>query len=420
MKIATITLKNFRSFTDFREQLSYVTEFSGKNGSGKTTIKEAILFCLYGRDNSGSLKANDSLITNGQVVAEVELETEDFDIKRVKNASASKVFQKDSGHRWESVAQRDLETVLPKHNLFQSIFDVGYFHTLAEKEQRQIIVENSPAVDRKVLFKELYPQDYQFLDRYGVDFKDGYGTIRQKLAVKIRNLNTQIATENKSIEFTYTADDIKRQRERVERLQGLLDAMGEQVCSKCGQPVKKAQDLTMELREEKMRLSTMKEVDEHQAKRKKAIATAVKGMRDKIMEMSILSEDFSPKKMPAVEFGIKVKPIIKFLDQLLPGIEIETSRYIKATHIWEEAFVIKYHGVPYERLSTGEQKKVALAFSEMLDKLTGYVVGIKFVDHMESVTGKLPEVGGQLILARVTDDILKVKKEKEVCLEQKS
>lgn len=67
MKIQAITLKNFRQYRDFRIEFDHssaeenVTVLRAKNSTGKTTLAQSILWCLYG-DDMVDLDLTDQLI----------------------------------------------------------------------------------------------------------------------------------------------------------------------------------------------------------------------------------------------------------------------------------------------------------------------------------------------------------------------
>lgn len=408
MKLKQIALRNFRKFDEIYVNPSDETELSGNNGCGKTTFKEAVLFGLYGRDNTGSNISNEGLIKNGQVIAEVELEFEDFTLKRVKSAGASKAFIKEGDNKYEGVAQRDLDTTIPKHNLFASVFDVGYFHKLPEKEQRQIVLENTPAVDRKDLFSELYPGYEQLLTEFNVNLDEGYGTARKRVMTALKDVSNDIRMIGVPTPLVYIPEEIELVETELKHLEEVMLKLPDSQCKECGQPLPQVTEVKTKISVEQARLQQMLATNKKIEEDSKLAKKEKEELQDIAGNLQWLADKLAPKQMPAVEFGIKIKPIVKFLNTILPGIEIETTRVLKTTMEWEECFVIKYNGVDYERLSTGETKKVSLAFSEMLDKLTNYKVGIKFVDHMECITGKLPQVGGQLILARVAESGLNV------------
>src|SRR5699024_7740388 len=69
MKIKSITLKNFRQYRDFKiefdltEKDKNVTVIRARNSTGKTTLTQAIIWCLYG-DEEIDLDLNERLINN--------------------------------------------------------------------------------------------------------------------------------------------------------------------------------------------------------------------------------------------------------------------------------------------------------------------------------------------------------------------
>ena len=412
--IKKLTLKNFRNFSDYNEELGERNKITGRNGSGKTTIKEAILYCLYGIDNTGTNRLNESLIKNGELLLEVEIELDNGShLKRIKNSEKSKVMFAENNHdKYEFTAQRDLDSIFPDKVLFQSIFDVGYFFTMTEKEQREVILQATPTIDRRDLFKQSYDKAIGLYDKWECKLDKGYTIERNRLMRLRSDLEQEMAVIRGNCEAdVYKKEDIEYVEKIVNNLQKEIEKI-KNICEKCKQPILSGNDKSKmnEYLEKKAELEMMIRVYEKQSAKITDRRTQLSHLSDKMMELTELIDIFAPNQMPAVEFDIKLKPIVKFANTICPDITVETIR-LQKNMVWEEVFIVKLRGVPYQRLSTGEQKRVSLAFSEMLDKLTGYKVGIKFMDHMECITGKLPQVGGQLILAGVTDEEYKLRKE---------
>lgn len=54
MRVAKLIMKNFLGTSSKTVEFGQVNSISGRNGSGKSSVKEAILFALYGKINGAS------------------------------------------------------------------------------------------------------------------------------------------------------------------------------------------------------------------------------------------------------------------------------------------------------------------------------------------------------------------------------
>lgn len=175
MFIKKLQLKNFKGFDDVIVNLTQKNILSGKNGAGKSAIKDAIIFALYNRTPDGSAQKTDTFIKRGTPVAEVSLELESgHKISRKRSEKASTLNYIDFSQSEEDarVAQRDLEgTAVPLFERFINVFMPGYFMRTDEKEQRAFIMSLTPPIDRKALFLKA-GGDVKMCLKYEIDCED--------------------------------------------------------------------------------------------------------------------------------------------------------------------------------------------------------------------------------------------------------
>lgn len=404
MKLKRLTLKNFRAFTDKEFEFQEVNYLLGENGAGKTSVKEAIVFCLYGLDANGSNKGLDDLIKTGERIMEVWCEFETFTIKRIRSVNKTRILFIDGSQDdlTSDATQKNLETVLPSADLFQAIFDSGSFFKLDEKVQRQLILDNTPAVDQKELFKKNYPEE--FIEKYSIFFGDyakeraRFMTIRRNLEAEISRMSLQISTK------PYTREELEAQAVEVIKLKKVFEAEKKpENCDKCGRPLPMPGSVKTQLDIATAKFEAMKAMAQEKAAKDVETKKEIDEKLKKLPDLQTILDAFAPKGLPAIELDMKLQPIVKYLQGLNSGIEVKTLREIKTTLEWQECFEVYVNGVIYKRLSTGEQKKIDIAFSLLLDQLTSGQVGMFFIDHKESITGKLNDIPGQVFYAQVVE-----------------
>lgn len=157
MQIKSLTLKNFKNFSEQHFDFGKKNKIEGHNGAGKSAIKDAIMFALYNRTPDGSAQNTDTFIKREEGFAMVTVELDDGNkIVREKSEKSTRLNFIDFSQTEEDarVAQRDLEgTVIPDFDNFASVFNVGYFmNSMDEKDQRAFIMNLTPAIDRMALF----------------------------------------------------------------------------------------------------------------------------------------------------------------------------------------------------------------------------------------------------------------------------
>jgi DNA repair exonuclease SbcCD ATPase subunit len=191
MQIKKTTLKNFKGLSEKVFRFKEVNLISGKNGSGKTTIKDAIFFCLYNKTPMGSSADTSKYIKNGtdSCMVEVELEIDNisYTIKRERSKKHTVVKLLDGSQSEEdsTITQRELETILPEFTLFQNVFNVRYFMSLPDKKKREFILDNTQEVDKKIIFKSIIKKESdRLIKEYQLDFNDLDKTHKKLLRLK--------------------------------------------------------------------------------------------------------------------------------------------------------------------------------------------------------------------------------------------
>lgn len=66
MNIKQITMANFKNYEQQTYTFHNQTVVMGKNGTGKTTIAEAMVWCLFGTDITGVSKQDQKLLRLGK------------------------------------------------------------------------------------------------------------------------------------------------------------------------------------------------------------------------------------------------------------------------------------------------------------------------------------------------------------------
>lgn len=169
--------KGFKSFTTGFDPLS--TSFYGKNGSGKTSIADAISWCLFGKDTQNrsqfDIKHHDgSKKTEVSVTLEINADGTDHTIKRMlkekwqtKRGETTEEFK---GNYTEYYVNGNLMSQgefsafirnLIDENIFRAVSNPYYFTSLPWKEQRAFLsqmvgnITNEEIAENDAKFAEL-------------------------------------------------------------------------------------------------------------------------------------------------------------------------------------------------------------------------------------------------------------------------
>ena len=218
MILCKLKLENFKKYQsyslEFKEGLVGII---GKNGSGKSTIFEAILFALYGQlKNKGykDIVRNSNASTKDIVLVELDFEFEGIEYKvsrefRGKALSANAKFYKNG----ELISTGAKEVTTSIVNLTKMNMD-AFLHTLFASQKELTNLSNSKPEDRKKMIRKL-------LGLEKIDF------VEKELIEKSRELKREIGAftevllsseevevKNKHIvEYKQTKEELEKQVE---------------------------------------------------------------------------------------------------------------------------------------------------------------------------------------------------------------
>ena len=223
MIIKSITLKNFKSHRNttinFNDKHTIIY---GDNGAGKTSVGEAISWCLTGANLFGTENITNKLISIGKsemsVTLVIEKDGKEYEITRSKKKNEMEITI-----NGVKSTQIDLYTqFIQDKDIFFTIFNPLYFTSLAPKDAKNILYKVLPEVPNEEIFKALPPEIAETLKKNGFsnantfiekqreilkDWEDGLlkseGNIeilRQIINAKIPEMKSFDATQLKTLE----------------------------------------------------------------------------------------------------------------------------------------------------------------------------------------------------------------------------
>lgn len=202
--LKNISMYGFKNHEDLVEfELGENTDIYGDNGTGKTTIGEAIVWCLLGSDLTGNERATTRLINRKCKDVYVELKFnfkgEDYTLIRRRKGNATTIYLND-----KTVSQSDLVNFYQSKELFLSIFNPNYFPTLAPREAKPILNHVLGEIPKKIVYSHLPDYIVEVLKNTGFTAPNLYLDNNRERLREIRE------------EFQYWDGFIKAKQEDVE------------------------------------------------------------------------------------------------------------------------------------------------------------------------------------------------------------
>lgn len=151
--IKKLELSSFRGQSVVYDFTSF-NHICGRNGSGKSTIKEAVCFAFTGADSLGK-PVPLHFLGVGEDKLKVSATTSKVTLHRTltRNKFSSLSYEKDGVKT--SLNQTELEKMLCSPPLFLSVFSPGAFMRFPAKIRHAILDEITPKADRRAIIQEL-------------------------------------------------------------------------------------------------------------------------------------------------------------------------------------------------------------------------------------------------------------------------
>lgn len=213
IKLNRLTLLNFKGIRTLDVEFSQLTNISGENATGKSTIFDAFLWLLFGKDSSDrkdfqikTLDAENKPFQrmDHEVTAFMTVDGEELVLKRVfkekwekKKGNSTQDFTGHStSYYWNDVPlkleeyQAKINEIL-NENVFKLITNTGYFNTLKWPERRGVLMQIGGKIDYITILDKIAT----------VENKDAIAVLTTALNAKktVKDYRLQLAAQKKKI-----------------------------------------------------------------------------------------------------------------------------------------------------------------------------------------------------------------------------
>lgn len=155
-----VSLIDFKSHANTEVEFSGTTQIKGRNGEGKTSILEGIVFTLFGRNFYGKM-STDVFIKRESPCATAIVELDGTEIKRTQGEDSS-VYLNGAKSRVAEVGG-----LFPSVDVCMPIINPLYFmYEMSDSIKRELFMKLLPTLDREELFKKHYSDRKDLVDRF--------------------------------------------------------------------------------------------------------------------------------------------------------------------------------------------------------------------------------------------------------------
>ncbi len=293
-----LSLIDFKKHSSLDVDLDGNVLITGKNGEGKTSILEGIVFALFGRNFYGKV-ATDMYVKNGAPCGTAILTMENTEIKRTQgddnavylNGAKSKVAE--VGSLFPSV-----EMALPVIN------PLYFMYEMTDSDKRELFMKLLPPISREEIFKKHYSDRKDLVDRFrSSSLRNVRDQIKNSETILNANLG-QISTYELDIkEKDEKIEEIRKNMpeapegvlEREKEVQKELDKLQKEL-GLLGNPQARIDEYKKELDEYKAEVEPI--VEKLKAKNFSEAAEKVSSAKEEIeQQYESLREDIAKKKL---------------------------------------------------------------------------------------------------------------------------
>lgn len=293
-----LSLIDFKKHSSFDVDLDGNVLITGKNGEGKTSVLEGIVFALFGRNFYGKV-ATDVYVKNGAPCGTAILTMDNTEIKRTQgddnavylNGAKSKVAE--VGSLFPSV-----EMALPVIN------PLYFMYEMTDSDKRELFMKLLPPISREEIFKKHYSDRKDLVDRFrGSSLRNVRDQIKNSETILNANLG-QISTYELDIkEKDEKIEEIRKNMpeapegvlEREKEVQKELDKLQKEL-GLLGNPQARIDEYKKELDEYKAEVEPI--VEKLKAKNFSEAAEKVSSAKEEIeQQYESLREDIAKKKL---------------------------------------------------------------------------------------------------------------------------
>ncbi len=333
---------------NFKRYVTYDIEFGqgligiiGKNGSGKSTIFEAILFALYGEfKNRGEkeLVRNANATTKDVVVVELIFEFEAVEYRVLREFRGKALSANAKLYKNEELTDSGAREVTTAITNLTKMSKDAFMHTLFASQKELTSLSTLKNEDRKKMIRRLLG-----LER--IDF------IEKELIEKSRQLKREIQSFG---EVLQSEDEIKLKEKQIKSNKLVKEALNKEVLSK-SEELEHIKTREQTIKKELVELSKIKEL------KQKAFS-----------ELELLQNTKSSEIMNQVKLSAELHELEHKQEALekMGNIKVQFAslqEQLKAQEKLKEIF-LKKEGILKEQVSLSEQWKKSKADVQALEK----------------------------------------------------
>lgn len=245
----------FKKFKDFEVEFGDRTIISGRNRSGKSSIFDAFMWLLFGKDSLGATDFDiKTLDENGDVIEKVDHEVYGelmingslTTLKRILREKWDRSGETLKGHEtvcfFDGVPvsvgdyQERIKDIIDE-NIFRQITNTGYFHTLKRDERRSVLVALAGDLSDEVISDGKYDDIVELLKKNtSEDLKKKIATEIKKIEGEKDDIPVRIDEVMKrmpeAVDFVAIEKQIARKKEELKGLDKVLSDRQEEVKAK--------------------------------------------------------------------------------------------------------------------------------------------------------------------------------------------
>lgn len=359
---------------------------SGKNGQGKTSVLDSILFALGGKD---ALKQTPKPVRDGAESASIDLDMGEYRVVRT--------FTKDGTTKLELYNKDGLRLGTPQRLLDEIVgkiaFDPLEFANMNAKEQKQVLLDVLGIAEEVQDLQMRYQTKYQDRRLVGRDktTAEGHLATLEKPKQAPKNLIDTAEVSQQLREAQQNNSEVESMKMDVNRIDTRIDSLQRQI-----------DELKAEKAEAKAKLKGKRKINTSKLEEQLENAGVLNEAYNKAQQYKAAEEAVKKANSEYDQFTKELDQLLKDKNNLIESAELP----IEGLDIDSEG--VTYNKIPFSQLSSAEQLKVSLAIAmKMNPKLRVMRIldgSLLDSDNLQVIRDMANDQDYQVWIERVEDD----------------
>ena len=228
MRLNSITIENFKGIKSRQALFNDLTEISGRNGTGKTTVYDAFLWCMFGKDSMGQAQFGIEPVGGSASIPKVEIVIDGSKLCKELHATNPKTRCTIDGLTKSITEYKAYVASMISEDTFKTLTDVHYVcSTMHWTERRNLLLSLAGDIGSPIGFDDLLAE---VQGKPMIDFKKLCQKEKLRITTKRDEIQPRIDEIQRGLDgYAGTDESAKQRRTAIQGELGTLETARQQL-----------------------------------------------------------------------------------------------------------------------------------------------------------------------------------------------